>query len=228
MFARYILSTVHQASALISELSQLVQVINKFRRSSSQDVQVIEIILIYGVNIYFEKLGQKYGWQYDDVEHLAKDFLFLMSNIALSRHLQTPTQNSLSDEEEKRIQSFQNSYQDLCKIEYYPFSGCKQVCQDKLCLYRYNIQPFLQDQRLDKNFVNALSNSSGDEMWSKLKETCQPAVRRTLSNSAPSKEKQKVVRCFAIQKSEFMPYLDSSPREKIISNLINEPDVEPS
>ena len=219
VLGRYVLSTVNQATTLVTEFSQLVQVINKFRRSSSQDFQGVEITLIYGASRHFEKLGQKYGWRYEGVEQLTKEFLSLMSSIGLSRYVQNSTDLTFSDEEEQRILSFQDKYQNLCSIQNYPFAGCKEVCPNKTCLYRHNVEPLLTDTRLDNNFISALANSSGDEIWKQVAEVCKVAERRGISHDVISEERRKFALCFTVQKSESALYMDSFLREKIVSSM---------
>ncbi|MEP0872784.1 DUF87 domain-containing protein [Trichocoleus desertorum AS-A10] len=221
--ARYVLSAVNQATGLIIEFPQLIQVVSKFRRSSSQDFQGIEISLIYGVSSYFERFGQKYGWQYEMVQQLTKEFLSLMSSIGLSRYKQSSTQPDLSGEEEQRIRVFQDRYRNLCSIQNYPFAGCERVCPDKICLYRHNVEPLLSDTRLDNNFISALAKLSGEEMWKQVAETCKVAGRRTILSGVSPEEARKTALCFAVQKSELgesARYMDAFLREKIINNML--------
>jgi hypothetical protein len=223
IFAGYILSTVNQAKALITEFPKLVQVVNKFRSSSSQDFQGIEISLIYGASSYFERIGQKYGWQYEVVERLTKEFLFLMSSIGLIWFRQTSSQPNLSENELQLIHAFQSKYRTLCSIQNYPYAGCEKVCPNRLCLYRHNVEPLLKDTRLDNNFINALAKSSGEEMWKQVIEVCRVAERRTLLNNLIPEEGRKVALCFAIQKSEIgesSKYMDTFLREKIVHNML--------
>ena len=221
ILARYVISTVTQATSLVSEFPQLVQVVNKFRKNSREDFIKVELALIAGVNNYFEKLGQNCGWQYEEVQQLTNNFLSLMSSIALGRYMQNSTQPNFSEEEANRIRSFQDRYLSLCSLQYYPYAGCEKVCADKLCLYRHNVQPLLNDARLDSNFINALAEFSGDEMWNQVKEVAMIAERRTIFSGADPENSRKAALCFVVRKSESTPYLDAYLREKIIDNMVN-------
>jgi len=219
--SRYIISVVMSDTTVSEEFPQLLQTINKLRKSSGPELGVVLCSLISGTDYYFENKGQQYGWKYDDVDRLKKEFLSLLYDIALKRYKNSSLKLPLTEEERDRVKSFSHRYKELCKRYYNPFSGCEKVCPDGYCLYRYNVEPLLSDARLDRNFVNTIANYSGDDMWKKLGEVCKIAVRRVISDSVPSEIKGKIAVCFAIQKSETMPYLDQFLREKIVTSMIN-------
>jgi len=216
---RYIISIVVHDSALIEEFPQLIQSINKLRKGTDSNSGIVLCTLINGIDYYFERRGQQYGWKYSDVDALKGNFLSLIYDIVLERYDKSSMQSSLSDGERNSLISFQNMYKNLCKSHYYPFSGCERICPDNLCLYRYNVAPLLSDARLDRKFSNVLSKNSGDEMWAKLGKVCQVAVRRVIADSAAAEEKRKVGVCFAVQKSESRPDWDSYLREKIAKSM---------
>lgn len=220
--ARYILSAVMHDLALFEGFPQLIQNINKFRKRSDSDSGIVLCTLINGTDYYFESLGQQYGWKYSDAESLKKDFLSLMNDIVLKRDEQSTIRSSLSDEERKRVMSFQNKYKNLCERKYYPFAGCEKVCSDKICLYRYNVKLLLTDSRVDAKFSNTLSRS-GDKIWMKLGEVCQISSRRVISKDVSAEEKRKIALCFAIQKAESNLDMDFFLREKIVTSMIKLP-----
>ncbi len=220
ILSRYIISVVVNDTAMSEEFPHVLQTINKLRKNRHKS-GVVLCSLISGIDYYFENKGRQYGWKYDDVDRLKKEFLSLLYNIILRRYKNSSLKLPLTEEERNRVKSFSRRYKELCKRYYNPFSGCKRVCPDGYCLYRYNVEALLSDTRLDRNFVNTIANYSGDEMWKKLGEVCKIAVRRIISDGVPSEIKGKIAVCFAIQKSETMPYLDQFLREKIVTSMVN-------
>lgn len=221
ILSRFILSVVIHDSALLEEFPQLIQSINKLRKSSDSDSGIVLCTLINGIHDYFEKRGQQYGWNYNEVETLTQDFMALLQGVLKGEDNQPLEESTLSDEQKNRVVAFQNNYKDLCKRLYYPFAGCKKVCPDGLCLYKYHVESLLSDARLDRNFTNTMAKYSGADRWEKIGKICEIAERRTITDKGPSEAKIKPALCFAVQKSESMPYMDPFLREKIVVSMVN-------
>jgi DNA helicase HerA-like ATPase len=220
VLARYIVSTVISETVWVEEFPNLIQTINPFRKGSA-DTGLIAFALAEGVHDYFERHGQRYGWQYRAVEELETTFLNLMFSIAYKRLNQNKLQSDLSPEEILSIQAFQAKYKELCQLPYYPFQGCSRACPNQICLYRYNVRLLLGDMRLDNNFLKALS-ANVNEMWKQMKDVCQVVERRVGMSNLSTEEKRKIGLCFVIQKSEFTPSMDTYLKEKIVANMTTE------
>jgi Helicase HerA, central domain len=221
VYSQFVLSLVHQDRVQAIDLRQLIQVINKLRRSSQQDMQGIKVILSYGAGAYFERLGQKYRWCYEDVANLTQKFLGLLFDVSLKQYFQNSTGSYFSENELSRLQDFRETYYRMCQIQYYPFANCEKVCPNRCCVFRYNIEPLLKDNRLDTNFANALAKFSGEEVWKQVGEVCRIVDRRVLSSEISSDVKKKTSLCFVIQKSESIPYMDYFLRDKIVVSMLN-------
>lgn len=110
LMARYILSTVVREATLVEEFLLLVQLINKFRKSSNFDTGIVAFTLTCGVKDFFETRGQQYNWKFTDVEVIENMFASLIFGISFKRCNQNMMQQKLSDEEAKRVTLFQNHY----------------------------------------------------------------------------------------------------------------------
>ena len=121
----------------------------------------------------------------------------------------------------KKINTFQEQYKKLCRRNYNPFIGCSENCLNGLCLYRFNVNPLLEDGRLDRFFRKAITNKKGKELWRSLKEASETAGRRVISDNVDTQAKRRVSLCYAIQKSYTIPYHDwrSFLQERIVTKL---------
>ncbi|NET67903.1 MAG: ATP-binding protein [Moorea sp. SIO1G6] len=219
IMARYIISTVVYPQALIEDFLNLVQFVNKFRKLDSGS-PILSFVLVRGIQDYFDRRGKQYGWTYETVERLTSMFLGLMFSTAFKRFHQEVMNQALTEKEIQQVKNFQVDYQHQCQLTYWPFAGCQMSCPKKQCLYRYNIEPLLNDRRLDNNITNALGKYSGDDIWKQVAHTCNVAQRRICIESISQKEKCKLSLCFVIQKMEVMPYLDSHLRNKVVVNMM--------
>lgn len=220
IMARYILSVVISEAALFAEFPPLRQTINKFRTDNGANPDVVRFSLIYGVHHYFENHGRQYKAPYSAVDALKREFMPLILDVAL-RYEAGGEQPELTDDDRVRVRLFQQKYQTVFRCIEYPFAGCRKVCPAASCLYRYNVRPLLTDDRLDRNFRNALGELQGEDRWKKLDSICQATVRRVLTTGAPAGERRKAALCFAIQKSEAMEDIDFFIREDILQQLID-------
>lgn len=217
----YVLSSVIRDLSLIEQFPKLIQVTNKFRKNGNTDSGILLCTLMTGFNDNFDKRGQQYSWSFNDVSELKKGFIALVNGILNGGCDSALKQPKFSDKQRNEVKAFQDKYKSLCTRRHDSFAGCGKVCPDKLCLYRYHIESLLTDRRLDRNFTNTLAKYAGDDMWKKLGNICEVAERRTITDKAPLEAKNKPALCFAVQKSESMPYVDSFLREKIVTSMVN-------
>ncbi|UCE95606.1 MAG: ATP-binding protein, partial [Candidatus Bathyarchaeota archaeon] len=218
-FAYYVLSSVEEASTLIREYPFLVQSVSERRKNLKRGLDFFICVMIQAVDDYFERKGQQYRWMYSEVQGLKANFMKIMQRVMeiYGRELE---EKELMEFHEK-ISAFQDQYKKLCRRRYDPYTGCRENCANGLCLYRFNAQPLLKDERLDRFFKTAMTEKIGDEMWKSLKSASQTASRRIISDEVSPEVKQKVSLCYAIQKNHSLPYHDwrSFLKDRIVANL---------
>jgi hypothetical protein len=222
-FASYILSSVEEASTLIREYPFLVQSVGERRKSLKSRAGLFLCAMIQAVDDYFERKGQQYRWMYGETQGLKTKFMTILQSImeVYGRKLE---EKELLELHEK-ILAFQDHYRQLCRRQYDPYAGCRENCANGLCLYRFNAQPLLRDDRLDRFFREAITNKTGDAMWKSLRDASQTARRRIISDAVSPETKQKVALCYAIQKNHSLPYHDwrTFLRDRIVAELSNLP-----
>jgi DNA helicase HerA-like ATPase len=218
-FAFYVLSMIEDASCVIREYPFLYQSVSERRKSQEKGTGLFLCTMIQAVDDYFESRGREYRWQYADVQFLRDSFLKIMSKVM------NVYGKEISDEElmkfYEEIKAFQDKYRDLCRRNYDPFVGCRENCVNGLCLYRFNVQALLTDERLDRFFTRSITNKTGDEIWKSLGRACETARKRIISKEVDSEMKKRVSICYAIQKSHVLPYHDwrAYLKERVVEQL---------
>lgn len=219
IWSRYVVSAMIHQAALKTELPSVLQAINKYRRDTGSRPGFVWCALIQAAETHFETIGRNYGWGFQPQEDLTGEFLSqLSSHLPGDCRGQSLSSGAGGGKEGNRIE-LQNMYGQLCRVDHYPYEGCRTVCNDNLCLFRYSLQPLLADDRLKRNFAGALSSFQGDEMWRKLAGVCAAALRRSITNEAPDDHKRRAAVCFAIQVAESMLSLDLYARKKIVLSV---------
>ncbi len=220
-FAYYVLSSVEEASTLIREYSYLVQSVGERRKGLKSGSDLFLCAMIQAVDDYFERKGQQYRWVYSEAQGLKASFMKILRRVMeiYGRKLE---EKELTEFYEQ-IRAFQEQYKELCRRRYDPYTGCRENCINGLCLYRFNAQPLLKDERLDRFFKKAIIGKTGDEIWKSLKSASQAAGRRIISDEVSPEVKQKVSLCYAIQKNHSLPYHDwrTFLKDRIVNKLSN-------
>ena len=207
--ARLILSAVVSHGAIEKSHALLLeQAVNRFR-SVNDSGGFVYCALITGIHRYFDKRGQQYGWSYDDTQRLQSMFAGYVLNLLSEKS------------SENTLEEFARTYMEMCRVGFMPFSGCRMVCSRGLCLYRYNVEPLLHDNRIDRNFLNAMAEGEGVKLWEGLAGVCKSVVRRVVVDDIPEEEKNRVAMCFVIQKCESMPYMDYFLTDRIVTRMKN-------
>lgn len=213
VLSRYILSVIVHDAAVAEEFPQLIQSIN--RRRKCEDFGLVLCTLINGIDYYFESRGQQYGWKYEDVELLKKDFTAIVSEFSMYTEESQP---QISDKVGRRIESARKTYTKLCRREY-PFFSCKDICSDNLCLYRYNTRSLLDNTYIDKKFTKAF-HEKGNIKWEKFVKVVELATRRIVSQRVDAEVKRRVGLCFVLQKAQSKPYLDVYDQDIFINKML--------
>lgn len=218
---RYVLSVVLYSEALIEEFSSLIQTIQKFRQNLTASNEIISLTLKQGIHNYFTTKGRQYNWAYPISEELENAFQLLVLQVALKNYINPTSLKDFTDEQKNELKWFQEAYQNAAICSYHPFIGCEKVCPNQQCLYRFNVEPFLTDSRVDRNFIDTMAKYNSEEIWSRLIDVSQIVTRRASGNNIPVEHKNKITLCFAIQKSENIAGIDAFLKEKIVNGLIN-------
>ena len=91
----------------------------------------------------------------------------------------------------------QRCYSDTFSTDNGPFPGCNEFCKFK-CLFRYDVEPFIKDNSIDKKLIKAIKN--GGQAKGNVRKLCMDiAHSMTASNSTEFAEN--IALCFFIQKS---------------------------
>ena len=220
--SRYILSIVvsHDNGNLIEEFSTVIQIINKLDVKNLMDnTETTRRILESGIEDYFEHKGYQYGWKYNEVEKMKTNFLEII-DLVLEKYVNKNSDIKFTDKDVELIQSFQLLYVESCKRKNYPFADCENVCSNKICLYRYNVEPLLAENRMHKNFIKILGTEKNQEIWNKMEKVTKMAERRLLNDTVDAEAKKRASLCFIIQKSESIKEFDFLIRDKIKQSMI--------
>jgi hypothetical protein len=221
VFACYVLSSVEKASSLIHDYPFIVQSVGERLKNLKSGSPLFLCIMIQAVDNYFERKGQQYRWMYSEVQGLKTGYMKILRRV-MEIYRRKLKKEELQEFYEK-IRVFQKQYKKLCRRQYDPYTGCRDNCVNGLCVYRFNSQSLLKDERLDRLFKNAITNKTGDEMWKSIGKASQTASRRIISNNVDPEVKRRVSLCYAIQKNHSLPYHDwrAFLRDKIVDKLSN-------
>ena len=209
-FAAFILTLVvgslsRSENELPELLCELYSEVSSAMRSRiigpGEDPAQTRCILTHALYHYMEKRGTQYGWKYQDVVHMATQLLPSLLAVAANRKVE--------GENVKRLFSFCQAYGARCRLRFEPFYGCGRACgKSPLCLYRYNIEPLLNNENLAKDFEDAGSDL---QQLVEVSERASERVITFLEDSAfertdvDTDSMQTAALCFAIQKTNSDP-----------------------
>lgn len=171
-------------------------------------------ILTHALYRYMDKIGRQYGWEYADVDELTNQILPAILTVAIN--------DITYVEVAKGLQSFCKTYFSKCQQDFKPFFGCDNVCDDQQCLYRYNVEPLLRDQKLDDDFRQ--TRPYGKD----LANVCEDAARRVIllpdekrRTAMDNKCFQTAALCFLINKTDSNPSdWPKKDRQNVIDELL--------
>ncbi len=221
VFAKYVISSVIISEALLQELTNVIQVINKYSYQQS-DKEFWNTIFTFAVDWLFETRGRQTGANYYDIETLKRQFIQILFENVFPKYFSSDIRNKIfSNETVERIENFQSTFKRVFQCETYPFAGCDLACPEKTCLYRYNAALLAEQGTLQRRFVKALENSNSNSIWEKAAKVASIAARRIVTDSVSIEEKRKVSLCFAIQATETIDTIDNYLKETVVTQLLN-------
>jgi hypothetical protein len=117
-------------------------------------------------------------------------------NELISSFFSIPLKSQVSVDTENRLKEFQDIYTSTFLTGNGPFPGCNEFC-DRVCLFRFDVAPFLSDKFIDEELAKVLSG--GHSAKANVRRLCVAQAQKiTLGNSKGFIEN--VALCFFIQK----------------------------
>lgn len=211
-----VISLTDDAGLKDSILLQMLEM-GKDEGDHARDPKGIKICsIIHGSERYFEWMGNRYHWSYEDAENLKNTFLeFYMDT--LEKFVGNELQFSSKVLDQSRISKFQNLYKNLCKDKQ-PTPFCSSICSDGFCIYRFNLSEALEDDDFHKGFVETI-NQGGEDMWEKLDSLCKEAAKEIVLPGGNQETIQKIALCFALQKSYSIKSFTRNHIRRVMENL---------
>ena len=172
--------------------------------------------IVQGAEIYFENLGSKYEWAYEDVESLKEAFLALYVD-SLEKYYSS--NGSLSILDDSRLLSFRSLYSNMC-MNKQPTKYCGEICTDTSCLYRFNLDEALADESYHKRFMETI-HENGENMWRELNDLCTEAAEGVILPYGSDSATKKIALCFALHKSQSIESFTGRHVQTIMRNLMD-------
>jgi Helicase HerA, central domain len=212
-----------KSTAVKSILLQMLEVGGDEGRKVG-DVRGVKVCTaIQGAERYFETLGKDYSWSYDGVEQAKAAFIEIYMD-ALDKFTTSETEfladtpaNRMFDQQ--KIAKFNDAYTNLCKDKQ-PTRICSKICEDSLCLYRFNLKEPLYDQLINKRFFDIIQTAS-DDMWEQLYDLCRAITEKTVLLGGSEDTARKIALCFALQKSNSFRGFSRRHVSEVMLNLID-------
>jgi hypothetical protein len=212
-FPRLVLSLLKQVSIEVS-LLQLFTAGNDAARTSGNPLGVKICAIVQGSERYFEELGRKYHWSYDEEELILHHFLDMYIN-SLKLHLENG--DVIIDPE--KSERFSQAFKELT-LNKQPTMFCSQICTDGTCLYRYLISDLLSDSFYHNQFTDSV-NKGGPDLWIELISIARNAASELNEDLDPDTE-TRLVECFILMKANQIDDFSQSHIYNIMSNIFEE------
>jgi hypothetical protein len=210
-----VLLLIDNPDAIEPNLIQMLE-IGKVEGDIVNDQKGIKICsIIHGTERFFEEKGSQYHWLFKDVDNLKYAFLDIYMK-ALNKFIESEQDFSLEFLDQSKIDIFTGSYRKLSENKHFN-SLCEYICQDKVCLYRFDLSGPLGDNELHETFIKIMNNG-GEDRFGKLDSYCKIIAERVLPG-ANSEAISRIALCYALQKSLSIKYYNKISIIKIIDNL---------
>jgi len=207
----------HELPDLLSNLYKQVFAVMRSRLTGwVEDVAETRCILTHALYEYMDRRGMQYRWKYSVVEQMTTKLLPAILAVA--------TGQEIDNERVTGLQYFCQMYKELCKLSFAPFYNCKEVCGDPpLCLFRYNVEPFCQEDKLGEDFTDA--GKDIEKLGKVSLRASEHALLLDLEVSIPGRAtpvraSSSTALCFAIQCIHNNSALSRYDREICIDDLI--------
>lgn len=194
-------------------LVQMFESGNDEARVSGDRMGVKICAVVQGTENFFEDIGSKYNWRYDEQETLVTRFLDVYID-ALNKYL-TNGQVAL---DENKVAEFCEVYIKLVD-DRQPNTFCKSICPNGTCQYRYSLENALSDEFYHEIFVEII-NTGGSDMWEKLNQHCLE-VASSLGLTLLDGTLRSISLCYALQKSNELESFKKRHIDQVMNNLLD-------
>jgi hypothetical protein len=194
-------------------ITQMFETGNDQARISGNPLGVKTCAAVQGAENFFEYLGSKYHWTYEDQVEVLSNFLDLYVD-ALSRYI-GERRFAL---DEGKLESFSKTFLSMVQGKQ-PESFCRNICEDGTCRYRYSLEKSLEDEFYHNTFVETI-NEGGADMWERLYQHCLN-VANTLGPSLDTESLERISLCYALQKCYTLESFEKRHVEQVMTNLYN-------
>lgn len=213
-----VFSLLDGSGSIDSILLQMTEIGREEGEEMKDPLGVKICTVIHAAEKYFEEIGSRYLWSFDDLEKLKELFLQIYTDV-LSKSTEPEIKFSFEILDQGKVKSFQELYKKLCKNKQ-PTLFCSEICPEELCLYRFNLLDVLQDDYYHKHFVD-LINTGADDMWQKLDALCKEVAEDNILPEGNEETVKKISLCFALQKSFSIKSFNRKNISTVMANLIN-------
>lgn len=213
-----VLSLIDDAGFKDSILLQMLEM-GKDEGNSVRDPEGIKkCSIIHSTERYFEWIGKQQYWSYKETENIKNAFLeFYMDT--LEKYLGDESNFSSNILDQSKLFVFNNLYKNLCR-DRQPTPFCSNICNDKLCIYRFNMSEALEDDYYHKSFLEVINNG-GQDMWVKLNALCREVAEEIVLPGGSREQTKRAALCFALQKSFMIRSFNRRHIERIMNNLMD-------
>jgi hypothetical protein len=181
-------------------------------RISGNPIGVKICAAVQGAENFFESLGSRYHWTYEEQEKILVLFLEVYVD-ALSKYTSI---GQLTIDNEK-LYSFRDFYNKSVQ-ERQPNVFCRSICEDGTCKYRYSLEKALDDELYHNTFVEII-NEGGTDMWINLNNHCHN-VASSLGPSLKEEALRRIALCYALQKCYLLESFEKRHIDQVMNSLL--------
>jgi len=214
---RLALSLLDELSSTGSDMVNMFDAGEDEGRNAGDPKGVRICTIIHGAERYFEELGSSYNWLYDEVEKVKGEFLDIYID-ALEKYTASKQDFSSDSLDDYKVSMYRETYLKMCKDKQ-PTRYCSEICEDKLCLYRFDLGEALADKYYHDRFIDIVEEGA-DDIWEKLYELCRQASEGAVLPGGSESATRKIALCFALQKSNHIRSFSGKHIDAVMLNLI--------
>ena len=196
MFAKYFLGIIETPDNLALKYHILKDtILADIRSSLKKEADVNDLMFCFLINAgerFINNKAKQYSLSPVEMYKLLTSY-----NKVINAYFSVPVKTQLSLKTENCVKDFRECYKETFSLESGPFPGCNEFCKLK-CLFRYDVEPFIQDDKINKSLLTAIE--SGVKAKQNVKKLCE-SIARNLVFDDSSNYIENIALCFFIQKS---------------------------
>ena len=167
---------------------------------------------VQGAENYFEYLGRRYHWSYNEQDNLLKCFQDIYTD-SLRKYLE----NNVLQLDPELVEVFTRDYRRIV-TDKQPTAYCPIICKDNTCQYRHILATQLEDVYYHNAFVETI-NKGGPDLYENLKTICIQAAEELNPVLIPDTQR-KIALCFALHKTMELENFSQRHFDILMSNLL--------